>query len=103
MRRRFWVVAYALDRLIGSAELSAFEKQYCNDEDGTPVIAPAVLFKAIRLGYSQGEPYQTRVSHTPSVDGATCAGGGAMGFHVLTDPLRSDPCVHPFSTNSLAD
>ena len=43
-------VAYALDRLIDSTELSAFEKQYSNDEDGAAAIAPAVLLKAILLG-----------------------------------------------------
>ena len=46
--------AHALHRLIDSLDLSEFDQQYCNDDDGAPAIPPAILLKAVLLGYSQG-------------------------------------------------
>lgn len=46
--------AHALHHLIDQVDLSAFDALYRNDDDGAPALPPAVLLKAVLLGYSQG-------------------------------------------------
>jgi transposase len=46
--------AHALHHLIDEIDLSAFDAHYCNDEAGATAHAPAMLLRAVLLGYSQG-------------------------------------------------
>jgi len=46
--------AHALHHLIDELDLSAFDEQYRNDENGAPAHDPAMLLQAVLLGYSQG-------------------------------------------------
>jgi transposase len=46
--------AHALHHLIDELDLSAFDAHYCNDETGATAHAPAMLLRAVLLGYSQG-------------------------------------------------
>lgn len=46
--------AHALHHLIDELDLSAFDARYRNDDDGAPAHDPAMLLRAVLLGYSQG-------------------------------------------------
>lgn len=46
--------AHAVYHLVGELDLSAFDAHYRNDENGAPAHAPAMLLRAVLLGYSQG-------------------------------------------------
>jgi transposase len=46
--------AHALHYLVDELDLSAFDAHYCNDEAGAPAHSPAMLLRAVLLGYSQG-------------------------------------------------
>lgn len=46
--------AHAVHHLIDDLDLSAFDAHYRNDANGAPAHAPAMLLKAVLLGYSQG-------------------------------------------------
>jgi transposase len=46
--------AHALHHLIDELDLSAFDAHYCNDETGATAHSPAMLLRAVLLGYSQG-------------------------------------------------
>ena len=46
--------AHALHHLIDELDLSVFDAHYANDETGAPAHAPAMLLRAVLLGYSQG-------------------------------------------------
>jgi transposase len=46
--------AHAVHHLIGELDLSAFDAHYRNDETGATAHAPAMLLRAVLLGYSQG-------------------------------------------------
>ena len=46
--------AHALLHLIDELDLSAFDGHYRNDTDGATANAPAMLLRAVLLGYSQG-------------------------------------------------
>jgi transposase len=46
--------AHALHHLVDELDLSAFNAHYCNDEAGAPAHSPAMLLRAVLLGYSQG-------------------------------------------------
>jgi hypothetical protein len=46
--------AHALHHLIDELDVSAFDAHYCNDETGATAHAPAMLLRAVLLGYSQG-------------------------------------------------
>ena len=45
---------HALHHLIDELDLSAFDARYRNDDDGAPAHDPAMLLRAVLLGYSQG-------------------------------------------------
>jgi len=46
--------AHALHHLIDELDLSAFDARYRNDANGAPAHDPAMLLRAVLLGYSQG-------------------------------------------------
>lgn len=46
--------AHAVYHLVGELDLSGFDAHYCNDENGAPAHAPAMLLRAVLLAYSQG-------------------------------------------------
>ena len=46
--------AHAVHHLVDGLDLSAFDAQYRNDDNGAPAHAPAMLLKAVLLAYSQG-------------------------------------------------
>jgi transposase len=46
--------AHGLHHLIDELDLSAFDVQYRNDDTGAPAHDPAMLLRAVLLGYSQG-------------------------------------------------
>jgi transposase len=46
--------AHALHHLIDELGLSAFDARYRNDDNGTPAHDPAMLLRAVLLGYSRG-------------------------------------------------
>lgn len=46
--------AHALHHLIDELDLSAFDARYRNDDTGAPAHDPAMLLRAVLLGYSQG-------------------------------------------------
>jgi transposase len=46
--------AHALHHLIDELDLSAFDAHYGNDVTGAPAHSPAMLLRAVLLGYSQG-------------------------------------------------
>jgi transposase len=46
--------AHALHHLIDELDLSAFDAQYRNDDNGAPAHDPAMLLRAVLLGYSMG-------------------------------------------------
>jgi transposase len=46
--------AHALHHLIDEIDLSVFDTHYCNDETGATAHDPAMLLRAVLLGYSQG-------------------------------------------------
>jgi hypothetical protein len=47
---------FALNHLVdsGAVPLDPFDAFYRNDETGAPAVSPAVLLKAVLLGYSRG-------------------------------------------------
>ena len=44
--------AHALHHLIDELDLSAFDARYRNDDNGAPAHDPAMLLRAVLLGYS---------------------------------------------------
>lgn len=46
--------AHALHHLVDELDLSAFDARYRNDDNGAPAHDPAMLLRAVLLGYSQG-------------------------------------------------
>lgn len=46
--------AHALHHLIDLLDLSAFDAHFCNDDNGAPAHSPAMLLRAVLLGYAQG-------------------------------------------------
>ncbi len=46
--------AHAVYHLVGELDLSGFDAHYRNDDTGAPAHAPAMLLRAVLLGYSQG-------------------------------------------------
>ncbi|MGK2927344.1 MAG: transposase, partial [Lysobacterales bacterium] len=46
--------AHALHHLIDELDLSAFDARYRNDDTGAPAHDPAMLLRAVLLGYSMG-------------------------------------------------
>ena len=46
--------AHSVYHLVGELDLSGFDAHYRNDESGAPAHAPAMLLRAVLLGYSQG-------------------------------------------------
>lgn len=46
--------AHTLYHLVESLDLSGFDAHYRNDDNGAPAHAPAMLLRAVLLGYSQG-------------------------------------------------
>jgi len=46
--------AHALHHVVGLLDLSAFDAHFRNDDNGAPAHAPAMLLRAVLLGYSQG-------------------------------------------------
>ena len=46
--------AHALHHLIDELDLAAFDARYRNDDNGAPAHDPAMLLRAVLLGYSQG-------------------------------------------------
>lgn len=46
--------AHALHHLVDSLDLTAFDAHFRNDLNGAPAHSPAMLLKAVLLGYSQG-------------------------------------------------